>query len=235
MASSIAGSSYYYSDQQQGIDRRLKNLIIQRCLPHLRGPSVLDLGYVDGSWTDPILERGWTVHIVEGAERHVQHARQRYADRKDVQIEHVRFEDFRAKRQYDCIVAGDILRYVPEPVAFLRLLREALTPAGRLIATVPNSRSLHRRIGTLLGMETHPAAANMRDKEVGNLRSYDRYQLRHELTSAGLRVLELRGCLLKPLASEQMCDWSDELLGAFLEIGDELEDYAWFLYGICER
>jgi hypothetical protein len=84
-------------------------------------------------------------------------------------------------------------------------------------------------------MQAHPAAANSRDKEVGNLRSYDRYELRQELQSAGLRILELRGCFLKPVSSAQMTDWSDELLGAFLEIGDELEDYAWFLYAICER
>lgn len=235
MVNPITGASYYYSEQQQGIDRRLKNLVVHRCLPHLRGPSVLDLGYVDGSWTDPVLQRGWTSHIVEGAELHVEHAHQRYAGRTDVRIEHVRFDEFRADRCYDSIIAGDMLSYVEDPVTFLCRLSDALAPDGRLVATVPNSRSLHRRIGTLLDMQAHPAATNSRDKEVGNLRSYDRYELRQQLQSAGLRILELRGCFLKPVSSAQMTDWSDELLGAFLEIGDELEDYAWFLYAICER
>jgi trans-aconitate methyltransferase len=235
MVSLIPDPSYYYSEQQQGIDRRLKDLVIQRCLPHLRGPSVLDLGYVDGSWTDPVLQRGWTSHIVEGAERHVDHARQRYAGRTDVRIEHVRFDEFRADRCYDSIIAGDMLRYLDDPTTFLRRLGDALTRDGRIVVTVPNSRSLHRRIGTLLGLQTHPAAANSQDKEVGNQRSYDRYELRKELLSAGLRILELRGCVLKPLSSGQMSDWNDDLLGALLQIGDELEDYAWFLYAICER
>jgi trans-aconitate methyltransferase len=235
VVSSLEGKPYYYSEQQEGIDRRIKRLVVQRCLPYLRGPSVLDLGYVNGDWTDPILELGWTSDIVEGAATHVAHARQSYAGRDNVRIYHARFEEFRADRTYDSIIAGDILRYIEEPLPFLRRLREWLAPKGRLLVTIPNSRSLHRRIGTLLGMETHPAAANNRDIEVGNLRSYDRYELRNELLAAGLRIVELHGCFLKPLSSAQMTDWSDELLAAFLEIGDELEDYAWFLYAVCER
>jgi len=235
MVRPIQGESYYYSEQQEGIDRRTKDLVVQRCLPHLRGPSVLDLGYVDGGWTDPILALGWTSDIVEGAATHVHRARQRYAGRADVRIYHARFEEFHADRKYDSIIAGDILRYIEDPIPLLRRLRDWLTAKGRLLVTIPNSRSLHRRIGTLLGMETHPLAPNSQDIEVGNLRNYDRYQLRHELLTAGLRISELRGCFLKPLSSSQMTDWSDELLVAFLEIGDELEDYAWFLYAVCER
>jgi hypothetical protein len=29
--------------------------------------------------------------------------------------------------------------------------------------------------------------------------------------------------------------WDDALLRAFLMIGDELEDYCWFLYAICAK
>jgi 2-polyprenyl-3-methyl-5-hydroxy-6-metoxy-1,4-benzoquinol methylase len=231
----IESNEYYFSQQQMGIDRRTKDLIVRRCLPFLRGPSVLDLGFVDGCWTDHVLRFGWSSDIVEGSAEHVALARKRYANRLNVSVRHALFEEFAADRLYDTIIAGDILRYVEHPVAFLRRLGSWLEPKGRLIVTVPNSLSLHRRIGTLMGMEAHPSQANRRDVEVGNLRGYDRYQLRHELLAANLRLVELRGCFLKPLSSAQMGDWSDELLGAFLEIGDELEDYAWFLYAICER
>jgi trans-aconitate methyltransferase len=230
----IKGSDYYYSEQQQGIDRRTKDLIVRRCLPFLKGPSVLDLGFVDGCWTEQVLRRGWNSTIVEGDLKHVARAREMYAAHKNVAVHHALFEEFIAESRYDTIIAGDILRYVEQPAAFLRRLGSWLNPHGRLIVTVPNMRSLHRRIGTLLGMEKDPEEANARDREVGNLRGYDRYQLRHELISAGLDIVELRGCFLKPLSSPQISGWSDELLEAFLEMGDELEDYAWFIYAICE-
>jgi hypothetical protein len=30
-----------------------------------------------------------------------------------------------------------------------------------------------------------------------------------------------------------MADWSDVMLRAFLDVGNELEDYCWFLYAVC--
>jgi trans-aconitate methyltransferase len=230
----IEDNEYYFSEQQVGIDRRTKDLVVRRCLPFLRGPSVLDLGFVDGCWTDHVLRCGWTSDIVEGNYRHVMHARELYANNPNVSVRHAVFDEFTAERRYHTIIAGDILRYVKDPVAFLRRLGSWLEPKGRLIVTVPNCRSLHRRIGALLSIECYPSEPNARDKDVGNLRGYDRYQLRHELCSAGLHPIELRGCFLKPLSSAQISGWSDPLLEAFLEIGDELEDYSWFLYAICE-
>ena len=106
---------------------------------------------------------------------------------------------------------------------------------GRLIATLPNSRSLHRRIGALMNLESTPVQANQRDQEVGNHRGYDRYEFRHLLLEGGLEIEMLRSCFLKPLSSAQMEGFSDQLLRAFLDVGDELEDYCWFLYAICRR
>lgn len=231
----IKGDDYYYSAQQQCIDRRTKRFLIERCAPFMAGPAVLDLGYVDGDWIDLVLSRNCSSDIVEGHEDRVRRARERYSSRTEVRILHARFEEFTPDRSYNTIIAGDMLRYLHEPVAYLRKLASWLAPSGRVIITVPNSRSLHRRIGTLMGMEAHPLAANTRDIQVGNLRSYDRYDLRREIVAADFRILELRGCFLKPLSSAQMLDWSDELLRAFLEVGDELEDYAWFLYAVCVK
>jgi trans-aconitate methyltransferase len=229
------GPAYYYSAQQTGIDRRTKELVIARCLPFVRGPRILDLGFVDGCWTDRILERGWRVDIVEGADRHVAEARALYGKIDRVRIFHSLFQDFAPDAAYDTVIAGDVLRYIPDPVGFLKQAASWLAGDGSLVVTVPNGLSLHRRIGTLMGLEDHPMSANQRDVEVGNLRSYDRYGLRAEIAQAGLSIVELRGCFLKVLSSAQMADWDDKLLGAFLEIGDELEDYAWFLYAICKR
>ena len=228
-------SFYYHSPLQQGIDARTKQLVIERCRSFIRPPRVLDLGYVDGNWTDVALASGAQVDIVEGASRHVALARERYSGRADVRIFHALFQEFEPDVAYDTIIAGDMLRYVPDDQEFLVRMCRSLTSGGHLIATVPNRRSLHRRVGAALGLEANIDEPNARDREVGNRRSYDRYSLRHAVASAGLEVIDVRGCFLKPLSSAQMQDWSDELLRAFLLVGDEIEDYCWFLYALARK
>jgi trans-aconitate methyltransferase len=228
-----ASQHYYHTPLQLGIDNRTKQFVVERCAPFIRGPAVLELGYVDGLWTDEILRQGCEVDIVEGAARHVEHASKRYAGNSHVSVFHQLFQEFEPEKSYDTIVAGDMLRYLNDPVAFLVQTKTWLKDNGCLIATIPNNRSMHRRIGSLMDMEPTPSDANQRDLEVGNRRSYDRYDFRHLLIQGGFEVQVLRGCFLKPLSSAQMQDWDHRLLRAFLELGDELEDYCWFIYAVC--
>ena len=230
-----AAGHYYHTPQQQGIDRRTKQFVVDRCVPFVRGPHVLDLGSVDGQWADALLPLGCRVDIVEGAVRHVEHARLRYAGCGDVRVHHCLFQEYTPDTLYDTIIAGDMLRYLSDPAAFLLQAGGWLQPGGRLIATLPNSRSLHRRVGALMNLEATPVQANQRDREVGNRQSYDRYEFRHLLLQGGLEIEMLRGCFLKPLSSAQMESWNDDLLRAFLDVGDELEDYCWFLYAVCRK
>jgi len=229
----LAASRYYHTPLQTGIDNRTKRFVIDACLPYVKG-DVLELGYIDGLWTDRLLAVGDRVEIVEGASRHAAHARERYADDERVRVHHALFEEFTPARRYETVLAGDMLRYLDDPQAFLSRTREWLVPGGMLIATLPNSRSLHRRIGALMGMEPSPASSNERDREVGNRRTYDRYELRNLLISSGYAPAFVKGCFLKPLSSEQIAGWSDELLRAFADVGEELQDYAWFLYAACK-
>jgi SAM-dependent methyltransferase len=228
----LAANRYYHSPLQTGIDNRTKRFVIEACLPHVKG-DVLELGYIDGLWTDALLSAGCRAEIVEGAALHVAHARARYAGDARVRVYHALFEKFAPERRYDTVLAGDMLRYLDDPQAFLARTREWLAPGGVLIATLPNSRSLHRRIGALMGMEPSPASSNERDREVGNRRTYDRYELRSLLISSGYTPAFVRGCFLKPLSSERIADWSDDLLRAFAEVGEEVQEYAWFLYAVC--
>lgn len=230
-----AAEHYYHTPLQLGIDNRTKRFVMERCLPLVRGPRILELGYIDGEWTRELLAPDRFIEIVEGAQRHVDHARQEFASASNVVVHHCLFQEFDTQQKFDTVIAGDMLRYLDDPLDFLRRSREWLVEGGRFIATVPNGRSLHRRVGSYMGMEPQPMAPNQRDKEVGNRRSYDRYEFRQILVEAGFKVLEVRGCFLKPLSSLQMEHWDDQLLKAFLEIGNELEDYCWFLYGICTR
>jgi len=227
-------NSYYYSQQQMGIDRRTKKLIVDRCAPFIKGEYILDLGYVDGLWTDVLEPKGFNIDIVEGAIEHCEYARKKYHQNTKIKVHHTLFEEYVPTQKYDTIIAGDMIRYLANPIDFLNKIQSWLTDNGILIVTVPNSRSLHRRIGALMNLETTPTSANQRDIEVGNLRSYDRYEFRNLLLSSGYKISALHGCFLKPLSSQQIESWTDDMLNAWLLLGDELEDYAWFLYAICK-
>lgn len=233
MPERLQTNPYYYSALQTGIDRRTKKFIVDECLEFVTGAKALDLGYVDDMWSGALLARGFAVDIVEGADVHVAKARDTYRGNGRVRVFHDLFADFRPDAQYDVIIAGDMIRYLDDPRDFLAGARKWLSPGGRLIVTVPNSRSMHRRIGTLMNIEQHPEQANARDVEVGNRDSYDRYKLRALLSESGWNIVTLQGAFLKPLSSAQMADWPDDLLRAFHEMGRELQDYCWFLYAVC--
>jgi trans-aconitate methyltransferase len=230
-----ASQHYYYTPLQLGIDRSIKRFIIERCLPFINGPYVLDLGYVDGDWTEAARQKNCHVDIVEGAQRHVEEAQKAYSSQPEVRIFHQLFQEFKPDRIYNTIIAGDMIRYLEDPEGFLNGLQSCLADDGRLIVTVPNSRSLHRRIGSLMNLEATPTQSNQRDKEVGNQRSYDRYEFRNLLLSSGYEIEALHGCFLKPLSSQQMSEWDEKMLRAFLLMGDELEDYGWFLYASAQK
>lgn len=231
----IKSSNYYYSDQQVGIDRKTKEFVVNRCVPYITGPNILDLGFVDDLWISKYLEPGIFLDIVEGADRHVEYARKLFHNKPNIRIYHAFFEEFLPDRKYNTIIAGDMLRYIHDDLKFLTQMRNWLENNGTMIITVPNSRSFHRRIGCLMGMISHPESNNERDLEVGNLRGYDKYSLRHLVLQSGYSIKEIHGCFLKPLSSSQIEHWDDNLLNAFLEIGDELEEYCWFLYAVCKK
>ncbi len=235
IAVDAATGHYYNGSVQTGIDNRIKRLLIERCLPHVSGPHVLDLGYIDGTWTDALLAQGHRVDVVEGASAHAAHAAARYSSQPGTRVVHALFENFEPDRLYDSVVAGDMLGCIDDPVGLLRRASAWLRPGGVIVATVPNSRSLHRRVGALMEIEATPDAVNDQYRVVGNRWSYDRYLLRHHLSLAGFDVVALRGCLLKPLPSERLIDWDDALLRAFLDIGDELEDYCYYIYGVGRK
>jgi len=47
---------------------------------------------------------------------------------------------------------GHVLEHVDDPVAVLRLVKSWLKPGGRVLAAVPNARSIHRQAAVIMGL-----------------------------------------------------------------------------------
>lgn len=228
-----ASRNYYFGSTQLGVDARAKKLVMDRCLSWVRRGRVLDLGFVDGSVTAALLEKDCRVDIVEAASRHVAEARAKFGSDPRVRVFDALFQEFVPDTTYDTIVAGDMIRYLPDPQAVLSRMRTWLAPGGLLIVTVPNRRSFHRLLGVAMGLEPSLSAPNARDIEVGNRRSYDRAELQALLENCAYRVEDIHGAFFKPLSSDQMQDFSPELLRGLLDVGDAFEDHAWFLWAVA--
>jgi SAM-dependent methyltransferase len=228
-----AAESYYFTSQQTGIDNRCRERMIRRCLPFIPKGDVLELGFMDGQWTDHFLAKGCRVTAVEGALRNVEFGQQKYKGDQQVTLFHSTFDDFAPQGRFDIIHMGGMLKHLDDPIALLRRSLSWLKPGGLLIATTPNARSLHRRIGVAMGLLDNLGALSPTDVNVGNLRHYDLESFRKLLRAGGYEPIELATAVLKPLSSDQMADWSDVLIDAFDKIATELPDYGWYIYAVC--
>lgn len=223
---------YYYSEQQVGIDNRTKMYLFNHLLGHIHGETVLEFGYVDGVFTDMLLDRGHRVVIVEGATSHISRAQEKYRQNDRVSIVQGLFETYSTAEQFDTVIAGDMIQFIEDPVVFLKRSATMIAHGGKLIVTTPNNRSLHRRIGAVLN-GGNPCEITAHERQTGTVRLYDAYSLREILTKSSLDVKILRGCFLKPLSSKQMENWDTRLLDALDSVAEDCGDMAWFLYAVC--
>lgn len=215
----IAERGYDHLDVQN----RMSSHIIDRCLPFIRGPRVLTLGYAKDDWPERIAALGHRVDIVEGAAGHVEHARQRFASRPEIRTFHSTFEAFATDCRYDTAVLGGVVEMVDDPLGLLVKTRNLVVPGGRLLLTTANALSLHRRVGVALGMEASPFDLNDRARVTETRQLFDRARLEAILVAAGWVVEKLFGCVLKPFAEAQMRGWDDRMLEVLATAGDLVE------------
>lgn len=65
-----------------------------------------------------------------------------------------------AKRQFDCIVAGEVLEHLYYPEAIIQKLFVHLKPGGLFIGSVPNAFSLKNRLRYLIGQKRYTPLAD---------------------------------------------------------------------------
>jgi len=229
-----AGRRYYYSSGQE-FDDINKKMVIEEIRRFIKPGRMLELGYINNIWTDALLAAGGSVDILEAASNHVEKAREHFRDNSRVNIHHTLFENYAPEDIYDTILMSGVIKHIPDDVGFLRQARAWLKTDGVVIGCTQNSRSFHRRVGTYMGLEPAPDAYNKRDKEVFNLHQYDRFKWRALFLEAGYEVEKVAGVFLKILSTEQMMYLGQkydvmEMMEGLRQLGEELQDYAWYLY-----
>jgi len=88
------------------------------------------------------------------------------------------------------IVIADVLEHLRDAPALLALIRESLTPDGRLFISVPNIANITVRLGLLFGIFEYRERGILDNTHV---RFYTKRTIRREIENAGFRILTIRG------------------------------------------
>ena len=92
-------------------------------------------------------------------------------------------------RDYDLIIAADVIEHLPRPAQTLQEARSLLRPGGQLLLSVPNFAHWYPRIRVLLGAFGYDRRGILDDT---HLRFFTRRTLRRTVRRAGFDILEER-------------------------------------------
>ena len=151
------------------------------------GPlKVLDLGCSGGELSDAIRGRGHHVTGVDVLEVSGVHDRVDRFVKSDLAMGLPMDE---LGRDYDVIIAADIVEHLPRPVQTLREALSLLRPGGQLLLSVPNFGHWYPRVRVFLGAFGYDRRGILDDT---HLRFFTRRTLRHTVKRAGFDILEER-------------------------------------------
>ncbi len=198
---------------------------------HWRSGSCLELGPAEGLATAALARHFDDLTCVEGADLLCAALRQRHPH---VMVECSIFEEYEPARTFDNIVLGHVLEHVEDPITVLARVKTWLSAKGRLFASVPNARSLHRQMAVVMGLLPSEHSLNPADLHHGHRRVYDPESLRRDVHAAGFRIELFGGYWLKPVANHQLeANWTPEMLEAAMVVGERYPDVAAEIYVIA--
>lgn len=227
---SIAEHSLYLS----GVNADRTRYTFQIFKRFFVGTSLLEMGPAEGVMTE-LLARldDMELAVVEGAKTFCDDLRRRFPS---VGITNSLFEDFMPARQFDNIVLGHVLEHVEDPVDILTRASRWLSPGGRILAAVPNSRSLHRQAAVIMNMLAFEEQLNDMDRHHGHRRVYNPETFRRDFLSAGLKIDMFGGYWIKPVSNKQIEDnWTPAMVDAFMALGERYPDIAAEIYVVASR
>jgi 2-polyprenyl-3-methyl-5-hydroxy-6-metoxy-1,4-benzoquinol methylase len=134
-------------------------LVWDKCLEiRTVGKSAVDIGSGDGRLCNELREAGWqSVVGIDVSRPRVAIAKKRYPEITffDTPLDKTGV----APHSFDLITMDNVIEHLPDPVAFLKVLREYATPGGKLVMITPNMESgLYRLLGRRWTPELAPHA-----------------------------------------------------------------------------
>lgn len=229
-----AGRKYAYD-----FDWVTRKYLLRALAPHFKeGGKALELGCYKGDMTEQILGYFERLTVVEGSSELCALVAKRFPGK--VEVINSTFEDVKMERGFDVVFLVHTLEHLDDPVGVLSRIKGWLAPGGRLCVAVPNANALSRQIAVRMGLIAYNAAVTPAEKEHGHRITYSMDVFLHHLRSAGLRIVQEGGILVKPLANFQFDKAlaagivDDKYLDGCFELGRIYPDLCASLYAVCE-
>jgi 2-polyprenyl-3-methyl-5-hydroxy-6-metoxy-1,4-benzoquinol methylase len=190
--------------------------------------SILELGCAEGLMTEKLVQNFNDVTVIEGSSLFCATLKKRYPL---VNVYNSYFEDFMCDRLFDNIILGHVLEHVDDPVFVLNHIKTFLNPGGLIFAAVPNARSLHRQAAVIMDVLESEHTLNSLDIHHGHKMIFNPESFRDIFNKTKLPITVFGGYWLKPVSNGQIeKDWSQEMLNAFMDLGERYPDIAGEIY-----
>jgi 2-polyprenyl-3-methyl-5-hydroxy-6-metoxy-1,4-benzoquinol methylase len=198
-----------------------------------RGETVLELGPAEGIGTKILLDYGYDVTVVDGAESFCEILQHRH---KNLKVICSMFETMQLEQIFDNIILGHVLEHVSNPVKVLKYVSKFLNKGGRFFAAVPNAMSLHRQAAVIMGLLPSESSFSDLDRHNGHQRVYTPESFRSDFINAGLNIEVYGGYWLKPISNNQIEGvWTEEMIKTFFQLGERYPDIAAEIYIVASR
>lgn len=226
--------SKQYSSRK-GLDSKLIQYRAKTLLPDFKGSRVLELGCADGLMTQMLIKHFKKVVAVDGSTEFCEITKNK-VKAENLKVICALFEEYETDEKFDTIIMAHIMEHVKDPVLICKKAKNWLRDNGVILIDVPNANSIHRQAGVKMGLLKRVDELNELDKKLGHRRVYTWETLQEDIESAGLKIKEMGGVFLKPLTNSQIERWfTEEMMGAFFELGKEYPEIAAEIYAVCEK
>ena len=197
----------------------------------LKEGNVLELGPAEGLMTPHLLTYDPQLTVMEGSSVFAEQLKEKYPSLK---IIHSLFEDAVLEDTFDFIILGHVLEHVADPVLLLQVIKKWLAPGGKVLCAVPNAQSLHRQAAVEMGLLESVFSQSVKDIHHGHMRIYAPETFKVDFVKAGYKIDHFGGYWLKPVSDKQIDEsWNQEMLSAFLKLGESYPEIAAEIYIIA--
>lgn len=227
---SLRQEATWYLTEQLPLDRCLAQWRSQVFMDYVQGPLGLELGPADGETTHLLLPLFQSLTIVDQASVLLD----KIPDTPSLTKICTPFALFTPTHGFHTILLDHVLEHVEDPRTLLRQCHTWCLPGGVLLVGIPNGYSLHRILGTVMGMLPHPCAFTAADRRVGHQRIYTLKTIRGDLKAAGWTIRTWGGRFLKPFSVGQLSRWcAMSVLFWLFRLGRYLPWLAADLFFVC--